>query len=132
MILGNLRINTLSPTATEWYWRYVAAVDAKDLDAYAAFLTESCSLQVNNYFPILGKALIVETLKKSWATYAELEHEPLNLYGSDFNFVLEALNHYKRLDGKKITTRATAFTDRAEDGRVKAIRLYSDVQLLFS
>jgi ketosteroid isomerase-like protein len=131
MILGSLRINTLSPEASAWYWRYIASVDAKDLDGYCAFLDEDCTLQVNNHFPILGRGMIREILRQSWATYAELEHEPLNIYGSDTNFVLEALNHYRRLDGQKVTTRATAFTDRDEGGLVKAIRLYSDVQLLF-
>ena len=31
----------------------------------------------------------------------------------------EALNHYERHDGKQVTVRAVAFTDKNEDGLVK-------------
>lgn len=40
------------------------------------------------------------------------------LFDSDSSFVLEALNHYTRHDGKVVTIRAAAFTDRNEAGFV--------------
>jgi hypothetical protein len=60
-----------------------------------------------------------------------LLHEPLNVYGDDRRFVLEALNHYDSSDGRRITVRATAWTDRDDDGRVVSVRLYQDLSALY-
>ena len=45
-----------------------------------------------------------------------LLHEPLNIYGDDDHFVLEALNHYDKPGSSRITVRATAWTDRGGEG----------------
>src|SRR6478609_379560 len=45
-----------------------------------------------------------------------LLHEPLNIYGDDDRFVLEALNHYDEPGSSRITVRATAWTDRGGEG----------------
>ena len=50
-----------------------------------------------------------------------LVHEPLNIYGEDDHFVLEARNHYGRDDGRRVTVRATAWTDRGPDGRITSV-----------
>ena len=48
--------------------------------------------------------------------------------GDDRRFALEALNHYRRLDGGTVTLRAVAFTDRDEAGFVASVRLYTDAR----
>lgn len=48
------------------------------------------------------------------------------MYGTDSAFVLEALNHYVRLDGRKVTLRAVAFTDRDAAGHVTSVRVYTN------
>jgi hypothetical protein len=45
-----------------------------------------------------------------------LLHEPLNIYGDDDHFVLEALNHHDKPGSSRITVRATAWTDRGGEG----------------
>jgi hypothetical protein len=61
-----------------------------------------------------------------------LLHEPLNIYGNDRHFVLEALNHYDDTDGTRFTVRATAWTDRGDDGLVTSVRLYQDLSPLYA
>ncbi len=128
----NLRINQLSPEAYEWYQTYLEALDAKDFERYGSFLSDNCIMQMNNADPVEGKSAIVANLTQYWKTFGRLEHDLLNLYGTDAAFMLEALNHYTRLDGKPVTLRAIALTDRNEFGQVTSFRFYTDTAPLFA
>lgn len=128
----NLRINQLSPETYKWYLKYLEALDTLDIEAYSKFLAEGCSVQSNNNPPMQGKEAVMQGLAAYWKTFASLEHDLLNIYGSDSSFVLEALNHYKRNDGKTVTIRAVAFTDRNEEELVTSIRFYTDTTPLFA
>jgi hypothetical protein len=55
---------------------------------------------------------ILQGLSYYWTTLDSLTYDLLNIYGSDKSFVLEALNHYERNDGKVVTVKAVAITDR--------------------
>jgi ketosteroid isomerase-like protein len=132
MKTANLRLNQLSPVTYGWYLKYLEALDKLDIEAYGNFLAPDCSVQSNNHPPMEGKDVVMQGLADYWKTFAALEHDLLNIYGSDSSFVLEALNHYKRHDGKAVTIRAVAFTDRNEKGLVTSVRLYTDTTPLFA
>lgn len=126
-----LCVNELSEAGFDWYRSYLEAMDGLDIDRYAAFLAEDCVMQMNNEPPVTGKAAIVAGLTGYWQSFASIEHDLLNIYGDDGRFALEALNHYRRHDGKLVTLRAVAFTDRDRDGLAISIRLYTDTKPLF-
>ncbi len=107
-------------------------MDRKDLDAYGAFLAEGCALQMNNQPPTAGKEAVLRGLASYWQSFGSIEHDLDNIYGDDRRFALEALNHYRRLDGRAVTLRAGAFTDRDEAGLVTSVRLYTDTGPLFA
>ncbi len=136
MDLGKLRVNQLSDAGWAWYQDYLDALDAYDLDRYAAFLADDVSIQFNNDAPLQGKDIATQGLAQFWGAISgmgfALLHEPLNIYGTDTTYVLEALNHYDRPGQERITVRAAAFTDRGEDGKVTSVRLYQDVSPLFA
>jgi ketosteroid isomerase-like protein len=136
MDLGKLRVNQLSDAGWTWYQDYLDALDAYDLDRYAAFLADDVSIQFNNDAPLQGKDVATQGLAQFWGAISgmgfALLHEPLNIYGTDTTYVLEALNHYDRPGQERITVRAAAFTDRGEDGKVTSVRLYQDVSPLFA
>lgn len=132
MKTDRLRINQLSPAAYDWYRRYLAALDAKDIERYLAFLDDDCEMVMNNLDPVRGKAAIRDALSRYWAGFGNLEHDLANIYGTDSAFMLEALNHYTRPDGRAVTLRAVALTDRDAAGRVTSFRLYSDTGPLFA
>ena len=131
MITSNLRINQLSDDATKSYFDYLAVLDAKDIDTYATVLAEDVSIQFNNGPKVAGKQAVVGMLGEYWQSFQSLEHDLTNIYGSDTTFVLEALNHYERHDGQKVTVNAVAFTDKNSDGLVTSIRIYGDTSPLF-
>lgn len=132
MKTDNLRINQLSPNAYEWYLSYLKVLDDKDVEGYGAFLSDDCVMQSNNNPPVEGKVAILNYLAQYWSTFGSLRHDLLNIYGSESAFVLEALNHYQRKDGKPVTLRAVAFTDRNESGLVTSVRFYTDTTKLFA
>lgn len=132
MKTDKLRINQLSPEAYEWYLSYLKVLDNKDIEGYGAFFCDDCAMQSNNNPPVQGKVAILKYLSQYWSTFGSLSHDLLNIYGSDFAFVLEALNHYQRQDGKTVTLRAVAFTDRNEAGLVTSVRFYTDTTELFA
>ncbi len=131
MITSNLRINQLSDGAFQSYLRYLTVLDAKDIDAYAEFLADNVSIEFGNAPAVTGKKAVVEMLGGYWQSFKSIEHDLTNIYGSDDAYVLEALNHYERHDGKKITVRAVAFTDKNDEGLVTSIRVFGDTSPLF-
>ena len=132
MRTDRLRTNQLSPGAYRRYLDYLGAMDRKDVDAYGAFLAGGCALQMNNRPPTVGKEAVLKGLAAYWRSFGAVEHDLDNIYGDDRRFALEALNHYRRLDGGAVTLRAVAFTDRDGAGLVTSVRLYTDTGPLFA
>ena len=132
MKTDKLRINQLSPQTYEWYLAYLQAIDTKNVELYSTFLADDCVMQSNNNASVQGKAAIVQFLSDYWTSFDSLEHDLLNIYGTDSSFVLEALNHYKRNDGQAVTIRAVAFSDRNEKGLAASVRFYTDTTPLFA
>lgn len=131
-ILSNIRTNQLSAEGTEWLSQLLHVLDAKDLPRYITFFRPDATIMVNNGTPTMkGTDVIQQGLGGFWQTFGSLEHEELNVYGTDKRFVHEALNHFTTLDGRKVTTRAVAFIDRDEEGRIEELRLYGDRSPVF-
>lgn len=131
MITTNLRINQLSPSQYATYLDYLHAMDHRDIEAYGKFLADDVLIQFNNDKPTQGKAASMAALGPYWQSFANIEHDLTNIYGTDINYVLEALNHYVRHDGQKVTVRAVAFTDLNAGGLVESVRIYQDVSPVF-
>ena len=96
MRTDNLRINQLSPKTYEYDLAYLQAMDTKNVERYSTFLADDCVMHFNNNAPVQSKAVIGQFLSDYWMTFDSIEHDLLNIYGTDSAFVLEALNHYKR------------------------------------
>ena len=79
-----------------------------------------------------GKDTVLQGLGYYWQSFERVEHDLTNIYGTDRTYVLEALNHYVRKDGMKVTIKAVAFTDLDENGFIKSVRIYQDVSPVFS
>lgn len=131
MITKNLRVNQLSATAYESYLAYLNTMDEKDLEVYGEYLADNITIQFNNDKSMKGKQTVLQGLDKYWQSFKKIEHDLTNIYGNDKNYVLEALNHYVRNDGEKVTIKAVAFTDIDENGLVKSVRIYQDISPIF-
>ena len=132
MITSNLRVNQLSDAAYDTYLAYLTALDARDVEAYGEYLADDVSMQFGNADPVTGKANVKGMLGGYWQSFAAIEHDLTNIYGTDRTYVLEADNHYVRHDGKKVTVRAVAFTDKGDDGKVTSVRIFGDTSPVFA
>lgn len=132
MITKNLRVNQLTANAYENYLAYLTAIDNKDIDAYGKFLADNITVQFNNDAPMQGKQTVLQGLGYYWQSFGTIEHDLTNIYGTDKTYVMEALNHYVRKDGNKVTIKAVAFTDKNEEGMVTSVRIYQDVSPVFA
>ncbi len=132
MITENLQTNQLSAQAYAWYLGYLSAIDDKDVAKYGTYLADDCVMTQNNEKPVEGKTAILAGLSQYWQTFQSLEHDLLNIYGTDSAFAMEALNHYERKDGGKVTVRAVALTDRNDAGLVTHFRFHTDVTPVFA
>lgn len=128
----NLRANQLSASSYEKYLAYLEAMDKKDVDTYGTFLANDVEVWFNNGLFGKGKETILKGLGEYWQSFASIEHDLINIYGTDKSYVLEALNYYKRHDGKDATVKAVAFTDLNDVGKVQSVRLYMDMAPVFS
>lgn len=93
-------------------------------------------MRFDNDDPMAGLATARAGLGGFWNSITEmgytLVHEPINIYGQDRHLVLEVLNHHNRTRSPRRTVRATAWTDRDDDGKVVAVRLYQDLSPLYA
>lgn len=96
MRLDDLCHNQLSGEAFAWYRRYLAALDAKDVQAFAAFLAPWIEMRFNNEPAVYGHAAVTAALAGYWQSFGTLEHDLLNIYSTDHAFMIEALNHYTK------------------------------------
>lgn len=125
--MENLRINQLSDDATTWLNDVLTALDDKDVEAYTAFMADDVEVTFNNGdMSMRGRDVVRDGLGEFWQSFGTLQHDELNVYGTDDNFVHEALNHYTTLDGKDVTIRAVAWIDRNRNGRITSVRIYND------
>jgi len=132
MKTSNLRLNQLSPKAYEKYLAYLQALDAKDIGSFGSYLAEGVRVQFNNDPPMQGKPLVLQNLGYYWQTFGALEHDLVNILGTDQRHVLEAFNYYLRLDRHPATVKAVAFTDWNEEGLIQSIRIYQDTSPVFA
>jgi ketosteroid isomerase-like protein len=131
--LKNARINQLGPEATRWLHQVLTALDAKDLEAYTGFMADDVEVSFNNgEMTMRGRDTVREGLGQFWSSFGTLEHDELNIYGTDRNFVHEALNYYTTVDGREVTVRAVAWIDRNDDGDVVSLRVYNDQSPLWN
>jgi len=128
MILTSLRACSLSSAGLDWYQRITRTAEVGDYEAFAAMLHEDCVYQVNTYLPFYGRNTVVMALQRYRETFEQVEHELLNIHGTDNHFAVEALNHYVRKDGAPVTIPAVVFFDRDEaSGGLLSGRLYLDL-----
>lgn len=131
--LSTARINQLSPRGTAWLQELLDTLDAKDLDAYTGRMSDDVEVVFNNgEMAMRGREAVRQGLRAFWQSFGSLEHEELNIYGTDDHFVHEALNHYTTLDGRRVTIRAVAWIDRDAEGRVTSLRVYNDQSPLWA
>ncbi len=100
-----------------------------DADAYVETMSDDVELVLNNgEVTLAGREAVRDGLASAWQQLAGIAHDELNIYGTDYHFVHEAINVFTLPDGNSITGRSTVWIDRDGRGRLAAARVYGNPQ----
>jgi ketosteroid isomerase-like protein len=66
-----LRINQLSEKPFQWYLGYLKTIDDNDVKSYSSYLSDECTLLINNNPLVNGKDQIIKHLTSLWTSFIE-------------------------------------------------------------
>jgi hypothetical protein len=131
MIISSNCVSQLSDHGFDWYTRFLGEVDGRAADQVLAAIHDACVIQVNDRLPAYSKAAIARGLELYYEAFEKVEHEVLNIYGSDRAFAAELLMHYAPPNGERITMPAAVMYERDADGLIVSMRLYVSAGSMF-
>lgn len=109
-----------------------ASVDARDVAASSAYVTDDIELRFGNNDPVIGRAAFEAMSKDFHASLKSIRHEILSLWVVDESVVITQMCvHYERLDGGQLSL-PSANIFRLRDGRVADYRIFMDINPVFA
>ncbi len=118
------------PDAAGWQ-RLFAAIDARDADAFAAFLTPDGEFRFGNAPAVVGREAVRAAVAGFFAAIGGCRHRLLGHWTGPGSAVCEGEVTYQRLDGSTVTVPfANVFT--LERGLIRSYRIFIDNTPLFS
>jgi ketosteroid isomerase-like protein len=123
---------TEAPTAAFNYASEVyEAVDSKDEQRLARFLTETCTFVYANSDPVIGRANIAESSKNFMALIAGIKHQLLDVWAFNDVIVSRLDVTYTRKGESTLTVPAVTIW-RMRAGQIDDYRIYIDVAPLLA
>jgi ketosteroid isomerase-like protein len=119
-----------APDAAGWA-RLFAAIDARDADAFAAFLADDGEFRFGNAPPVVGRAAIRTAVAGFFAAIGGCRHRLLASWTGPSSAVCEGEVTYTRQDGSTLTVPfVNVFT--LGGGQIRSYRIFVDNGPLFS
>lgn len=131
MRIQHIRTNELSPDAFLWLQAKYSAVDAMDALQYGSFLAEDATLQFANTPAVQGRSIILAGLQRFWSGIRGLDHDFINILGTDASLAAEALIDYTRKDGRVVSLPCVTVIERNDDGLATSVRIFIDTAPIF-
>jgi ketosteroid isomerase-like protein len=107
-------------------------IDAKDLDAFLAALSDDVVVVFGNNPPAVGKEQVGAAIGGFFGTIASMSHNFRNVFVDGDTTLLEADIDYGRLDGPTVTVPCMSLLHRDADGLVDQLRIFIDVAPVFA
>ena len=118
-------------TETAWLEELFSAIDAKDADAFAQFLTPDAGFRFGNAEEVRGRDAIRESVAGFFESIKGLEHSVHHAWRDADRVACSGEVTYTRHDGSRITL---PFADVFEmsGGRIRRYLIYMDVGPLYA
>ncbi len=123
-------IATWTPDASGWA-RLFTAIDARDADAFAGFITPDGEFRFGNSPPVVGRAAIRAAVAGFFAAIGGCRHRLQRFWTGHGTAVCEGEVTYTRLDGSTLTVPFVNVFELA-GGRISSYRIYIDNGPLFN
>lgn len=107
-----------------------AAIDARDADAFAAFLTEDAEFRFGNAPPVVGRPAIAAYCAAFFAGLGGLTHRLESIWEVPEGVVCHGVVSYRRRDGSELTVPFANVLYLASD-RVRRYLIFVDNGALF-
>ncbi|KOY84518.1 hypothetical protein AD998_20185 [bacterium 336/3] len=127
-----LQTQNLSNEAFQWVQNKYLAVDSRNHNEYAKYLNDDCVLQFGNNPLAVGEDALLQGIDNFWASIHGLNHNFINVLGTDNLIVLEAVIDYTRTDDKVVQTPCVTIIDRNEKGLATSIRIFIDTTPVYA
>ena len=108
-----------------------AALDAKDVPALAALMTDDVRLRLGNADVVEGKSAFVEASNAFNKTVAGVRHNVINVWSDGDALIVELEVDYTRLDGGELTL-PCCNVFRLRDGLVSDYCVYMDITPVYA
>jgi limonene-1,2-epoxide hydrolase len=109
-----------------------AAVDSRDADQVAPFVTDEVAFRFGSAEPTYGKANLIAASREFSASIAGIRHKIVRLWGPEADVAVAELQvTYRRQDGSEITLPCCNIF-RMRDRLIDDYRIYMDVSPVFS
>ena len=108
-----------------------AALDAKDVPALAALMTDDVRLRLGNVDVVKGKSEFVEASHAFNKSVAGVRHNVINVWSDGDALIVELEVDYTRLDGGELTL-PCCNVFRLRDGLVSDYRVYMDITPVYA
>ena len=121
-----LKKQVMSPEAFQWLQNKYLAVDSRSHTEYAKYLSDDCVLQFGNNPLAVGEDALLQGIDNFWDSIHGLNHNFINVLGTDDCIVLEAVIDYTRTDDKVVQTPCVTIIERNGNGLANSIRIFID------
>ena len=113
-----------------WIDRLFAAIDGKDLAAFAEYLAADASFRFGNSPPVQGRAAISETVGSFFSALRGLKHRVEDRWITTDAAIVAGSVTYARHDG---STLQVPFANilKLQQGRIRDYRIFIDISALF-
>jgi phage gpG-like protein len=127
-----LKTQALSGAAFQWLQNKYLAVDGRNRVDFGKHLAENCTLQFGNNPLAVGKEELLNGIGQFWKSINGLNHNFVNVVGTDNHLVLEALIDYTRTDNKVVQIPCVTMIERNDEGLATSIRIFLDVAPVYA
>ncbi|MGC4118103.1 MAG: nuclear transport factor 2 family protein [Myxococcales bacterium] len=115
----------------EWINKLFAAIDARNGDAFASFITANGRFKFGNAPAVVGQGEIAKAVDGFFSLLSNLEHEVRDVWMAPKVMVIEGQATYTLKDGRVFTLPFCNVFDM-EGEKVADYRIYADTSPLFS
>jgi hypothetical protein len=132
MTTENLKNQTISTETFSWLQNKYKAVDSRNHSEYAKYLADDCVLQFGNNPLSVGKDALLQGIDNFWVSIHGLNHNFINVLGTDNHLVLEAIIDYTKTDDKVLQTPCVTIIERNSGGFAVSIRIFVDITPVYA
>ena len=115
----------------EWLELLGGAIDAKDSELFASYLTEDGIFRFGNAEPVKGRRAVADYVAAFFNMIKGSEHRVVNFWEQGDNVIWQGEVDYTRLDGKKVKVQFTNIF-YMKDSLIDQYLIYIDNTPLFA